>query len=468
MKKYLLWSIIIFVGQLYSQNIIAPDTVDTNIELIADTVYLNQDMIITNGHQLEIIAGTVFIAIGNFAVYVEGSIRAIGSEQDSIFFTVSDTTGFADSAMVGGGWKGFIFDNTDVSNDSSIFEYCVMEYGKAFGDEEQERRGGFMYVSHFNKIRVSNCLVQNNFAEIEGGAFFMEYCSAKINNNRFYRNKTYHYAGAIYMCKQTEGIIDNNVFLNNVTYNRVYSYELAAWFISGAGAAVYIGTEGLENLAPTVSNNSFYNNLGPSGILYDSTVRGKLFNNVLVNNNGRPIYIGHSLSKSQVINNTIANNSISGLNNNGIEVVFSTKVLVLSNIVWNNISINSAGDTMSVPYDHLYADSIRYNLLFDSFMQGTTNITEQDPMFVNPSPGIGLDYDGEQFDWSLQDVSPAVNAGELLSFENYGLKQYDISGNERLYGGRIDLGAYENQNVFWDNLKNIKEKTSFVYIQTQH
>lgn len=46
----------------------------------------------------------------------------------------------------------------------------------------------------------------------------------------------------------------------------------------------------------------------------------------------------------------------------------------------------------------------------------------------------------------LQDLSPCVNAG-IPDTTGLNLPEYDLAGNPRVYGGRIDLGAYENQNV---------------------
>jgi hypothetical protein len=46
----------------------------------------------------------------------------------------------------------------------------------------------------------------------------------------------------------------------------------------------------------------------------------------------------------------------------------------------------------------------------------------------------------------LQDLSPCVNAG-IPDTTGLNLPEFDLAGNPRVYGGRIDMGAYENQNV---------------------
>jgi hypothetical protein len=48
--------------------------------------------------------------------------------------------------------------------------------------------------------------------------------------------------------------------------------------------------------------------------------------------------------------------------------------------------------------------------------------------------------------YALTDVSPCINAG-IPDTSGLGLPDIDIAGNQRIYGGRIDMGAYENQHV---------------------
>ena len=71
---------------------------------------------------------------------------------------------------------------------------------------------------------------------------------------------------------------------------------------------------------------------------------------------------------------------------------------------------------------------------------GTVNWLEgnldEDPLFV----GTG------DHPFMLQDLSPCVNAG-IPDTTGLNLPEFDLAGNPRVYGGRIDMGAYENQNV---------------------
>jgi hypothetical protein len=68
-------------------------------------------------------------------------------------------------------------------------------------------------------------------------------------------------------------------------------------------------------------------------------------------------------------------------------------------------------------------------------------------MFVNPTDGVGLAYDASLADWSLQDNSPCINTGTPDTTGLF-LPEFDLAGNPRIYGNRIDMGAYENQHVW--------------------
>jgi hypothetical protein len=75
------------------------------------------------------------------------------------------------------------------------------------------------------------------------------------------------------------------------------------------------------------------------------------------------------------------------------------------------------------------------------WLEGNIN---EDPLFV----GTG------DHPFSLQDPSPCVNAG-IPDTTGLNLPEFDLAGNPRVYGGRIDMGAYENQNVIVNADENL-------------
>ncbi len=77
---------------------------------------------------------------------------------------------------------------------------------------------------------------------------------------------------------------------------------------------------------------------------------------------------------------------------------------------------------------------------------GEGNISS-DPQFTSPTEGAGIDFDGLAADWTLLEASPCINTG-TPDTSGLNLPEFDLAGNPRIFGGRIDIGAYENQSVY--------------------
>lgn len=65
-----------------------------------------------------------------------------------------------------------------------------------------------------------------------------------------------------------------------------------------------------------------------------------------------------------------------------------------------------------------------------------------DPKFVSPTIGVGISYDGLAANWSLQTISPCINAGDPDT-TGLQLPLIDLAGSNRILMGNIDIGAYE-------------------------
>ncbi|MCF8372351.1 MAG: T9SS type A sorting domain-containing protein [Bacteroidales bacterium] len=454
--KHLLFIFLLFTGlSAYAQNIIAPAVIDTNTVWNCDTVFLDQDMEIFQSFTLSILPGTVIMSRGQNAIFVQGTLVAFGNATDSITFTANDTTNFSDTSVVEGGWKGIYFLNTSSTMDSSLFDFCVLEYGKACGSSDQEKSGGVLYVYHFDKIRISNSAIRNNLALDSGGGIYMDYCSANIYHNFFSHNQSFLGGGAIYMGYGSYGKIFNNLFKYNTVFH--LSSSGGSLFMGGQGAAIYLSDEPMGQATTEVFNNRCFNNKCVHGVIYESTRYTTIANNLICNNSGSGIMNGHSLSESKYINNTIAHNEVFG-NYSAIDIN-STRVAVINNIVWNNY--NEAYyplDTQCISGNWMNPDSVQYNLIMDNNFPDNGNMSMQDPLFVDPSPGIGLAYDGELYNWALMDNSPVINAGKENTIEMYPIPLTDIKGEDRVFGGCIDMGAIENQNVL--GIDNPQAETS--------
>jgi len=126
----------------------------------------------------------------------------------------------------------------------------------------------------------------------------------------------------------------------------------------------------------------------------------------------------------------------------GIYGYSNTNLNLTNCILWGNFpdeiyfSENSDPNSMTISYSDFQdgeAGIIANNNCTINWLEG--NIDE-DPLFV----GTG------NHPFMVHDLSPCVNAGIPDTTGLY-LPEFDLAGNPRVYGGRIDMGAYENQNV---------------------
>ena len=114
---------------------------------VAGSPYLIQaSIMIPNDSTLTIEPGVTVNFQGTYKMYVQGRVIAIGTATDTIIFTAANTTD---------GWRGIRFENTPVTNDSSKFKYCKLQYGKATGASPDDDGGAFYFLG-FSKVKTSS------------------------------------------------------------------------------------------------------------------------------------------------------------------------------------------------------------------------------------------------------------------------------------------------------------------------
>jgi len=212
-----------------------------------------------------------------------------------------------------------------------------------------------------------------------------------------------------------------------------------------SGAGTYI-----NNLTITRGNEGPYHSWIYAGInLYGNPT----LQNVIVSGNHRQgVYCSGSPSMQNVLitNNslqgiycmsssvTLSNVTISENGGAGIHCSNGAGVYMMNSI----ISDNTEGAVSFLSYN-----SPNYFTAFWSNVNGwiSTNGNgsfnsiagiSEDPLFV----GTG------EHPYALSDESPCINTGNPDT-TGLNLPELDLAGNTRIYGGRIDMGAYENQNV---------------------
>ncbi|NQV18159.1 MAG: right-handed parallel beta-helix repeat-containing protein [Armatimonadetes bacterium] len=391
----------------------------------ADTVKVIGDLTIPDGEALTIDPGTYIEFQDLYSLDVQGCLLAVGTEQDTIIFTAIET------------WHGVQFNETPATNDSSKIVYCKLHY---VSPDNTSR--GAATVTNFSKLLISHCLISdNNLEYISGGGISCENSSPTIEFN-IIENNSSAIGGGIYCNNYSHPIIRYNSIINNnadVTGSgivcRNYSSPLIANNIisenSGGMAGGGICCE--SNSSPTIINNIIsYNSAlfciiqANGGGIYLDNSNSLIINNLIIGNS--TIDYGGGIccyeSNPMIINNTIIENSS---NNAGGLCCASSNPIVTNSIIWNNGESNILAD--------LYSDPIVTYCDIQGGYTGEGNI-DSEPLFW----GTG------EYPYSLLDDSPCVNAG-TPDTTGLSLPEFDLAGNPRVFGGRIDMGAYENQNV---------------------
>jgi hypothetical protein len=438
---------LILTTSLYSQTIYVSGVINSNTEWEADTVKVVGDLTVTQGVLLTVNPGTYIEFQGHFELNIAGSFQAIGTPSDTIEFTSNDTIGFwADTLSVAGGWAGIKFQNSSTVPDSAVFEYCRIQYAKKYDDYGGDINGGAIMADDYGTLRIKNCILNYNMVicytngingPAGGAVFCKKVANVVIESNSFTGNRSFDNGGAIHIDPDCQVLIANNRFIDNKAYWWKDLPPPWGWVESGTGGA--IGTTDDLGFSPTICNNYCFNNKTINGVIYTSNRHGLIFNNVICNNYGMGIMDGHQLSETRIFNNTIINNTTSF---GGILLV--SKAILYNNICWGNESFPGQQlDQINVSDAHA-GYQLFYNCV--EYGEGGSNSIYDYPEFVDPTEGVGLDYDGSIADWSLQDVSPCINHG-TPDTNGLFIPDSDIEGNLRIYGASIEMGAYENQNV---------------------
>jgi pimeloyl-ACP methyl ester carboxylesterase len=356
--------------------------------------HINGEITIPNGKTLTIEPGVEVIFTGHYKFNVKGKIIAIGTEQDSIIFTADDHSA---------GWHGLRFDLTPSSNDSSIIEYCRLEYGKAnTGSGDADRWGGAIYV-RCNKLRVSHCLFQFNMCyhpdiQQTGGGAIGIWGSPIISHCEFKENTSSFFGGA-----------------------------LLIWF-STSKAKIY--------------NNYIHHSTGHGTICIGEGASPILYNNLIVNNHSTGhgvIHISNPGGIAVFINNTITNNTCSGAGG-AVFVNHGMTPLFINNIIYGNTPAQVRLEaTSGLDFINCLIEGGKEGFSGASFTGTYENNIDSDPRFS--------DYGSA--DYHISDYSPCIGAGvDSLEFEGkwYYAPLYDIEGNPRPNpsGSAPDIGAMEN------------------------
>lgn len=412
---------------------------DVSGQWSADTVLVDGNLNLPAGDNLIIDPGTVIIFRGHYRFTVFGSLKAMGSINDTILFTVPDTTGFHIMDEGKGGWAGIRFITPDGENpgnrpttEESSLAFCRFEYGKATTDP-LNYHGGAIASYYYNNLNISKCYFYNNYSFYSGGSIFLNYSDAIIEDCVFKNNysgnttEVYGYGGGV-CALNSSPVLRKNVFLNNIS--------------TGVG-----GAASFDNSDPIFEFNILKGNksgLGGGLGMLRSSPTSTINNNLIINNIA--VFFGGGVccirSNPVISNLTIANNiSMYGgglyCNDSAVPVIYNT-------IIWGNTALGysvTVFDIYSAPdfyYCNIEGDTSDFS--GSGALEGYHGRYENN---ININPNFATE---SAFPFSLSPGSPCINSG-TPDASSLALPDYDLSGNDRINNNRIDMGAYEYQSA---------------------
>ncbi|MBU1008709.1 MAG: right-handed parallel beta-helix repeat-containing protein [Bacteroidetes bacterium] len=399
-----------------------------------DTVKVTGNIELRGVDSLRISPGVCVSFQGAYYFKVLGSLRAIGSSSRPVVFTIDDTTGFGNPVVPDGGWKQIRIENQGKTIDSVIFDYCHFKYGKAVDADSIHGYGGALCIRNSDNIDVRQCTFSNNYAYFSGGAIYLEHASIKVSNNRFENNSCgqaaiyYGYGGAL--CSDWgSSLISQNYFAENSS--------------TGIGGGLCVRFHDNKVLHNTFDNN-FSALGGGMGMLHIDSCEFVISNNLVINNRAR--FFGAGISNGDCsplyVNNTIFSNHCEG-GGGGFYCKDSVSPVMYNNILYGNTQYSGQSNQVYL-WDRLSQPDFYFNDIeggtegFDG--TGAAEFTGQFQNNIDLEP----EFVGQSYIPAIH--SPCVNAGNPDT-TGCMIPPTDLAGNYRLIDNRIDLGAYEQQQL---------------------
>lgn len=454
------------------------------------------DIGIAPGASLTIDPGVVLTFQGQYTMYVGGILHAAGTASQPIIFKIQDTTGWYLSTSTAGGWNQLYFDTTSGS-DTSTINYCNFQDNSGQGirifGSLKIKNCNFFHCKNSTLLTASS-LDSSFHLEMDSCNFYNTYStnngifvtnnlggSSYIHNSKFHNNT---YTGCLFHGDHMNFIFENNEVYQNtqsatgfgsavyiytsngiIKGNKIYSNTcswdgtLSCW----GGTMDIVGNYICNNNATTISGTCG-STQGGGGLRISGNSAPAFFtvrNNIIANNfagiYGGGIYVFWTsaiIANNQIINNTgNAGGGIYMFNN--VATSGNTLVKIKNNVFYNNIStIMLPTDTMNLwvgsadsfeytnnwtqrPFYHDF-----YNAGFSYYLTGDTgtNIIGTSPGLIAPTITPNVTESALSANFNLLPTSPCIDKGDTSGASPYSV---DYAGNIRIFGSRIDIGAYE-------------------------
>ncbi len=372
----------------------------------------------TSGDQVWVAMGTYQPAAGSSFSLVDGvSVFGgfNGTETD-----LGDRDYVANITILEGNKSGVVY-NTNIGTSTVLDGFTITG-----GDCTASSLGGYYsgggIYNQSSSPSIWNCIITGNKASNFGGGIYNDVSSSPfILNCKFYGNFAQQ-GGGMYNASSSSPTVTSCIFSGNwgtvsgggMTNNASSNPILTNCLFSGDTATIGGGMANL-NSSPTVDNCTFASNKASYG---------------------GGIWVDHANNNNTTLANCVIYNNNANGNGNSIYDGYTIPVFVAPHPSGIEPSGTNATPNSNVSY-----------CLVQGGYTGTGNIS-LDPLFVNPvSPAAAPTISGN---YSLQPVSPAINAGSNSAYNTAASNRngsaatdFDLALNLRLSRSIIDMGAYE-------------------------
>ena len=447
MKNILPFAVLFFIGVTsFAQTHIQSGPVFGTWSLSGSPYYIEGEIAVPAGQSLTIQPGVLVEFQGHYKLTVQGQLLAVGTESDSITFTINDTTGFHNWSSTDGGWHGISFGYSLPGDDTSRIAYCIFEWGKAVGIIP-DNSGGAISVANYHNLVISNSLFSSNIAVGDGGGIAISNSDIIISDNTFYMNGAGESGGgiAVYSCDPQ---ITNNFISENVALN------------SGGGISLYY------NANPNIENNIIFHNFSEfgGGLQMQTNCNPIIRNNIIVGDSAYSEGGGVDLEENCngiFINNTIVYNVAAF--GGGVDCEDNSNPIFRNSILWGNFGTVNGNQVHlfsedSDP-DFYYCDVEGDSSDFGVWYGGSTYFTYTGTYENNISSNPDFTF-YNQYIYLLDDLSPCIDTGDpdaiyndIEDINNPGFALWPSKGTLRndigVYGGPYTL-SYEVTSVIED------------------
>jgi len=247
--------------------------------------------------------------------------------------------------------------------------------------------------------------------------------------------------GFLYSDGYITGVIRNSIFRNAVntfTSNEVWGDPLV-WIVLGENFllenSIFTNLVMADDDSQALSFGGMYN----PPVQQQYTISNCLFSNITCNQRG-VIFHGEDFPMINIINCTFA-----GHTGNGEALMVNGNVTISNSIFYNDRSVEIAINPMDgtgIPTTLTLNNNLIRNGYSDIWQGPGSTINYSDTNITGNPFFLGGDDINNPLYYSLALGSPCINSGTPDTL-GLNLLPYDLAGNQRVWEGRIDMGAYE-------------------------